>query len=1185
MKKYIIIILGLALMLTVPAVQAAEYFISVDGSDDTGDGSEGNPYASFGMVFEYVDYQDTVTVMPGTYEIGWQYLFNSVTVRSQWGPDTTTLSGFVDGKFLTVLYTDYLSGDVTIEGFTFSGANRAIQIDGNNSIVRNCTFLGNFADSSGAAIYVIDGQPEIYSNYFKRNFSEYTGGAIFSYVSGIQCYNNIFDSCIVVDTFGTGGAIAVNWHYGDVGPSTIQNNIFRYCKANNGAGIYLVGGQINIYNNLFHNCTAQNVGAGIYVSYDYAPRIYNNIFMNNTPDGMYNSGTTLSEYDNNNYYNNTPTNGCINCPAASHIYTLNPIFQGFQEGDYHFKDNSGLIDKGASNLPDMFPVDFDGDDRWLSQAVDIGPDEYVDCSISGQFTTTDDTAGCPPLTVQFIAVNMEGYYDSLVWDFGDGYKDYNTQAPQHNYSQVGDFDVTLTLITPCTTYVYKRVNYIHAMNKPIPNFTSDAQVGCIPFEVTFDGSPATAAEHYAWDFGDGETSAEMSPVHNYESAGVFTVRLTVSNSCGQDSIIRSGYIEVLALAEADFTSEVTEGSAPLNVNFVDLSENDPITWSWDFGDGGVAATADPLHRFLKPGIFDVRLICANECGNPDTIIKQDYVTVYGFESELYDTRSISRYVTDYDFYLDSLYGLFVNDIRLTAEVYNNPTRGSITLAFDDSTVQLFDSTTLTTTLSKDVPRGDYTINLIGKGTTGYPADTLQLTVTSTSDPLILVSPSVLNFGQVPEDSVKNINLRITNNGFFGDVLKLTVSGISSSIPEVTTTYTNQFTLDPTFWRDITVSFAPPEIAEYSGVLTIISDDPAFPSLEIPISGQGIIERTPPVVDSTAPLADAKQFPVVQPIIIEFSEALDEQTVIADNISVISGKSGSAIEGSLSYNSELYQIIFTPTAGFAAEDSIVVTVSGALLDLAGNSLDGNDDGVGEGSPVDDYTFSFTTGLAVYPGDANNDGIVNEMDILPLGVYWEITGDARNALVTWTRQPSVSWTPKRATYADCNGDGIVNEQDMLVIGTHWGLSHQIEGVPTVFTLDELQASSFKFDQLDKFINYSDMGETGSKFKDIISAYLSTPGEIESFTLGRNFPNPFNPITTIDFTLPRTCHVRLEVYNVLGQTVKLLINEQMDSGLKTVVWDGTDDAGNDVPSGVYFYRMTADEFNEVKKMLLIR
>jgi len=209
----------------------------------------------------------------------------------------------------------------------------------------------------------------------------------------------------------------------------------------------------------------------------------------------------------------------------------------------------------------------------------------------------------------------------------------------------------------------------------------------------------------------------------------------------------------------------------------------------------------------------------------------------------------------------------------------------------------------------------------------------------------------------------------------------------------------------------------------------------------------------------------------------------------------------------------------------------------------------------------------------------------MDILPLGVFWEITGEARNDLITWNRQPSVSWTPMRATYADCNGDGIVNEQDLLVIGTHWGLTHQIEGAPTVFTLDELQASSFKFDQLNNYLNFSGMGETGDKLKDIISIYISSSGEIEMFSLGRNFPNPFNPVTTIDFSLPRMCQVKLEVYNVLGQTVKLLIDEHMDAGLKTVVWDGTDDAGNDVPSGVYFYRMAADEFNEVKKMLLIR
>jgi hypothetical protein len=90
---------------------------------------------------------------------------------------------------------------------------------------------------------------------------------------------------------------------------------------------------------------------------------------------------------------------------------------------------------------------------------------------------------------------------------------------------------------------------------------------------------------------------------------------------------------------------------------------------------------------------------------------------------------------------------------------------------------------------------------------------------------------------------------------------------------------------------------------------------------------------------------------------------------------------------------------------------------------------------------------------------------------------------------------------------------------------------------------------------------------------------------FALSQNVPNPFNPSTQIQFALPKDAQVNLSVYNVLGQHVKTLVNDMMRAGMQNVTWDGTDNTGSVVASGVYFYKLSAGDFSDTKKMLLLK
>ena len=101
--------------------------------------------------------------------------------------------------------------------------------------------------------------------------------------------------------------------------------------------------------------------------------------------------------------------------------------------------------------------------------------------------------------------------------------------------------------------------------------------------------------------------------------------------------------------------------------------------------------------------------------------------------------------------------------------------------------------------------------------------------------------------------------------------------------------------------------------------------------------------------------------------------------------------------------------------------------------------------------------------------------------------------------------------------------------------------------------------------------------------------TPSKIQAlpkdFSLGQNYPNPFNPTTTVSYALPTSAYVKLVVYNILGQKVKTLVDEEQTAGFRQVVWNGQNDRGETVGSGIYFYRIQAGDFIKTAKMSLLK
>jgi len=96
---------------------------------------------------------------------------------------------------------------------------------------------------------------------------------------------------------------------------------------------------------------------------------------------------------------------------------------------------------------------------------------------------------------------------------------------------------------------------------------------------------------------------------------------------------------------------------------------------------------------------------------------------------------------------------------------------------------------------------------------------------------------------------------------------------------------------------------------------------------------------------------------------------------------------------------------------------------------------------------------------------------------------------------------------------------------------------------------------------------------------------PVVVSDYVLHQNYPNPFNPSTRISFTLPQNAHVSLVVYNMLGQRVKTLMDQSLSMGVHQAVWDGTNDSGEAVTNGLYFYSLRSELGVETRKMMFMK
>ncbi|MEZ5357469.1 MAG: thrombospondin type 3 repeat-containing protein [Candidatus Zixiibacteriota bacterium] len=205
-------------------------------------------------------------------------------------------------------------------------------------------------------------------------------------------------------------------------------------------------------------------------------------------------------------------------------------------------------------------------------------------------------------------------------------------------------------------------------------------------------------------------------------------------------------------------------------------------------------------------------------------------------------------------------------------------------------------------------------------------------------------------------------------------------------------------------------------------------------------------------------------------------------------------------------------------------------------------------------------------------------LTECDIAADGKY-VFSADAGNDLYVRKLDPDSH------ECGDINGDNVIDEFDLDFLVAYL---FDLGPAPVPLEYAELDCTpGISMGDLTALIGYLYMSnpldcDCGSPKQ---LSELSGSGLPDKFALYQNNPNPFNPTTTISYDLPTESNVRLEIINILGQTVTTLVNETQPAGSYKVIWDSKDSFGDKVASGIYFYRIRTDSYTASKKMLLLK
>lgn len=629
-SKTLFIVFTLLFLMGVPPTVSARDIIVGNGS---------GPNSTIQEAVDGAEAGDVIIIKPGTYVENINVSKARLTIK----PETNNV--FIEPADSTVATIILSNVGITLTGFDIDG-----------SVYVNNALLGNNE-------YYLNNMSQITNNVIENG-----GIGVGSESSGIIISGNKI-------TGGTGIDVSCCGDYNEITNNEILNcptGIYVYDeryvppisgnKINNcDVGIHVSGLSYDIENNEITNC-----GVGVVAGETGGASLIGNKIMYCTDCGLKVTGYIENKGAYNNYFNNT-----VNVKFGDFENTYlwnNSLTEGtniiggsYIGGNYWAKPDGTGFSQTA--------IDANGDGI-ADSAYAISEKNYDYLPLTAKYNsvlptsdfTANVTSGTVPLVVLFTDTGTGGTPTSWLWDFGDGITSKHAQTATHTFTNPGTYDVILTVTNAAGSNTVKKSNFITVTPpqalvadffSPEVNAASDFGDsipinGTVSFTDNSTGSPTS----WLWDFGDGSTSTAQNPEHAYSAMGGYTVNLTVTNSIGNNTTSKYGYVLVgiigAPVIPAYFSSDVTSGNAPLTVTFVDDLDaelpNYPIWREWNFGDGVVqtymvdgneSATPYATHVYEKPGKYTVTLYMDNRGGN-SIITKYNYITVTAPEAQVAD---------------------------------------------------------------------------------------------------------------------------------------------------------------------------------------------------------------------------------------------------------------------------------------------------------------------------------------------------------------------------------------------------------------------------------------------------------------------------------------------------------------------------------------------------------------------
>lgn len=595
---------------------------------------------------------------------------------------------------------------------------------------------------------------------------------------------------------------------------------------------------------------------------------------------------------------------------------------------------------------------------------------------------------------------------------------------------------------------------------------------------------------------------------------------------------------------ANFSGTPTSGTAPLTVDFTDLSTGSPTSWDWTFGDGGTSTAQNPSHTYSAAGSYTVSLTVSNTAGS-DGETKTNYITVNepggGYANLPYSTGFESGSLDQY--WTTSSTG----DGRVQIVTTNGPHSGSYHMTMDDPS------------------SGGYTQNeawlhldLAGAGDVELEFWWKDFSDESHAQDGVYFSD---NGGASFAKVVDLPGASYANNTWYNFAVDVDQAAASAGL-SLTSTFVIKFqqydnypiATDGHAYDDISVAELVPQppVAEFSGT---------------PTSG-------------TAPLA------------VQFTDASTGATSWSWTFG--DGGTSTAQNPNHTYNDPgTYTVSLTATNAVGSDvetkvDYITVnSPGGGWIVITYDDFEGGfgnyTDGGGDCHLNTNSSYSHQGSNSARIRD--NSGVAssfyhtigqNVSGYTDLEVdFWYYPRSMDNSNEDfWVQYFDGSTWLTVATYAqgiNFQNNNWYHEVVSIPAGTYNYPTNarlrfmcDASGNADYIYIDELEFRGF---------GLTDAGGTGP----ILHGRSETP---DIPTLAQNTPNPFNPMTTIWFNLTEGAHVRLEVYNVKGERVATLVDAWRNAGPHSAVFD----AGN-LSSGIYFYRMVAGDIIEQRKMVLLK